>query len=65
MGRGYPHHVGNVMFVLGIATLGLGFAAALIGAEGSGLLLAIVIGAIVVVWAIETAHDAGWIATST
>jgi hypothetical protein len=52
---------GKVMLALGIATLGLGFAAALIGAEGSGLLLAIFIGAIVVVWAIETAHDAGWI----
>jgi hypothetical protein len=50
---------GKVMLVLGVATLGLGIAAALIGAEGSELLLATFVGAIVVVWAIETMHDAG------
>ena len=58
-GLGLRSPFGKVMLVLGVATLGLGVAAALVGAEGSELLLATFIGAIVVVWAIETVHDAG------
>lgn len=58
-GLGLRSVFGKVMLVLGVATLGLGIAAALIGAEGSELLLAIFVGAIVLVWAIETMHDAG------
>ena len=58
-GLGLRTTFGKVMLVLGVATIGLGIAAALVGAEGSELLLAVFIGAIVVVWAIETMHDAG------
>ena len=58
-GLGLGSLFGKVMLVLGVATLGLGIASALVGAEGSELLLAIFIGAAVIVWAIETMHDAG------
>ena len=62
-GLGLRSVFGKVMLVLGVATLGLGIAAALVGAEGSELLLATFIGAIVVVWGIETMHDAGLFGT--
>jgi hypothetical protein len=62
-GVGLRSMFGKVMLVLGIATLGLGIAAALVGAEGSELLLATFVGAIVLVWAIETMHDAGLFGT--
>ena len=62
-GLGLRSVFGKVMLVLGVATLGLGIGAALVGAEGSELLLAIFVGAIVVVWAIETMHDAGLFGT--
>ena len=62
-GLGLRSMFGKVMLVLGVATLGLGIAAALVGAEGSELLLATFIGAAVVVWAIETMHDAGLFGT--
>jgi hypothetical protein len=42
-----------------VATLGIGIAALLIGTEGSAALLAVFIGAILVVWAAETLFDAG------
>jgi hypothetical protein len=62
-GLGLRSMFGKVMLVLGVATLGLGIAAALVGAEGSELLLATFVGAIVLVWAVETAHDAGLFGT--
>lgn len=58
-GLGLRSMFGKVMLVLGVATLGLGIAAALVGAEGSELLLATFVGGIVLVWAVETMHDAG------
>jgi hypothetical protein len=51
---------GKVMLVLGIATLGIGIAAALLGAEGSELLLAVFMGAIAVVYGAETAYHAAF-----
>ena len=59
--RGIGVHTtfGKVMAVLGAAAIGLGLAAALIGAEGSEVLLATFVGAIVLVWALETAFHAG------
>ena len=62
-GLGLGSLFGKVMLVLGVGTLGLGIASALVGAEGSELLLAIFIGAAVIVWAIETMHDAGLFGT--
>jgi hypothetical protein len=62
-GLGLRSMFGKVMLVLGVATLGLGIAAALVGAEGSELLLATFVGAIVLMWAVETAHDAGLFGT--
>jgi hypothetical protein len=48
-----------MMFWAVVATLGIGIAALLIGTEGSAALLAVFIGAILVVWAAETLFDAG------
>lgn len=62
-GFGFRSGFGKVMLIVGLATLGLGIAAALVGAEGSELLLAVFIGALVLVWAIETMHDAGLFGT--
>jgi len=62
-GVGLRSVFGKVMLALGVATVGLGIAAALVGAEGSELLLATFVGAIVAVWAIETMHDAGLFGT--
>jgi hypothetical protein len=50
---------GKMMFWAVVATLGIGIAALLIGTEGSAALLAVFIGAILVVWAAETLFDAG------
>jgi hypothetical protein len=58
-GLGLDTTFGKVMLVLGVATLGIGLAAALVGVEGSEILLGIFIAGIVVVWAIETARHAG------
>jgi hypothetical protein len=58
-GLGIQTAFGKVMAVLGAAVIGLGIAAALVGAEGSELLLAVFVGAMVVVWAIETGSHAG------
>jgi hypothetical protein len=47
------------MLIVGLATLGLGIAAAVVGAEGSDILLAIFMGGIIVVWAMEMIFHAG------
>lgn len=62
-GLGIRSTFGKWMLVLGVTTLGLGIAAALVGTEGSELLLATFVGGIVLVWAVETMHDAGWFGT--
>ena len=59
-GLGLRSFFGKVMLVAGFATLGLGIAAALVGAEGSEPLLAIFMGAILVVWIAETQFHAGF-----
>lgn len=59
-GIGIHSMFGKVMQVLGLSTLGVGVAAALVGAEGSELLLAIFMGAIGVVYLAETAYHAGF-----
>ena len=58
-GIGIHTTFGKVMAIVGAAAIGLGIAAALIGAEGSEVLLAVFVGAIVLVWAVETAFHAG------
>jgi len=50
---------GKVMLIVGVATLGIGVAAAAVGVEGSELLLALFIGAVVMVWGIETLFHSG------
>ena len=55
-GVGIRSTFGKVMVVAGLAALGIGIAAALIGAEGSELLLAIFMGAFAVVYIAETAY---------
>jgi hypothetical protein len=57
-GVGIGSTFGKVMLVVGLVALGLGIAAALIGAEGSELLLAIFMGAFAVVYIAETAYHA-------
>jgi CHASE2 domain-containing sensor protein len=49
---------GKVMLVAGLAALGIGIAAALVGVEGSELLLAIFMGAYAVIFVAETAYRA-------
>ena len=46
------------MLVAGLAALGIGIAAALVGVEGSDLLLAIFMGAYAVIFVAETAYHA-------
>jgi hypothetical protein len=58
-GIGLDSTFGRIMLGVGIATLGLGIAAALVGVEGSEILLAVFVGAVVLTWAIETAFHAG------
>jgi hypothetical protein len=55
-GVGIGSTFGKVMVVAGLVALGLGIAAALIGAEGSELLLAIFMGAFALVYIAETAY---------
>lgn len=57
-GVGIRSTFGKVMVFVGLAALGLGIAAALVGAEGSDLLLAIFMGAFGVVYIAETAYHA-------
>lgn len=57
-GIGIRSTFGKVMLVVGLATLGVGIAAAFVGAEGSELLLAIFMGAIAVVYIAETGYHA-------
>jgi hypothetical protein len=57
-GLGINSTFGKVMLLVGAAALGLGVAAALIGAEGSELLLAVFMGAIGLVWLVETGYHA-------
>jgi hypothetical protein len=59
-GLGIRSAFGKAMLIVGLATLGLGIAAALVGVEGSELLLAIFVGGIVAVWAIEMMFHAGF-----
>lgn len=56
---------GKIMLWVVAATMALGVAALLIGVEGSGLLLAFFIGAMVLVWLAETLFDAGKIHTAS
>ena len=49
----------RVLAVFGVALLGLGVAAATIGAEGSEILLAFFIGGVALLWAVETLFDIG------
>ncbi|HSL12319.1 MAG TPA: hypothetical protein VLA82_13490 [Actinomycetota bacterium] len=58
-GVGFHTTFGKVMAIVGAAAIGIGIAAALIGAEGSEVLLAVFVGAIVLVWALETGSHAG------
>jgi hypothetical protein len=58
-GLGLRSLFGKALLVLGLASLGLGIAAALVGAEGSEVLLAVFIGSIVVVWLGEMLFHSG------
>lgn len=49
----------RVLAVVGVALIGLGATAALIGAEGSEILLAFFIGGVALLWAVETLFDFG------
>jgi hypothetical protein len=57
-GLGIHSLFGRVMLGAGLASLGVGIAALLMGAEGSEVLLAIFMGAIGVVYVVETAYHA-------
>jgi hypothetical protein len=57
-GIGIHTTFGKVMLLAGVAVLGLGVSAALIGAEGSELLLAIFMGAIALIYLAETTYHA-------
>ena len=64
-GVGFHTTLGKIAAALGAIAIGLGVAAALIGAEGSEVLLAVFVGAVVLVWALETASHAGLFRRST
>jgi hypothetical protein len=57
-GLGTRTTFGKVMLLLGVGAVGLGVAAALVGAEGSEVLLALFMGAIAIVYVAETAYHA-------
>jgi hypothetical protein len=57
-GMGTHTTFGKVMLLLGAAAIGLGVAAAIIGAEGSEILLGIFMGAIALVYLAETVYHA-------
>lgn len=57
-GVGIRSTFGKVMVFVGLGAIGLGIAAALVGAEGSDLLLAVFMGAFAVVYIAETAFHA-------
>jgi hypothetical protein len=57
-GIGVHSVFGKVMLLVGLAALGIGIAAALVGTEGSELLLAIFMGAIAFVYFAETTYHA-------
>ena len=57
-GVGIRSTFGRVMVFVGLGAIGLGIAAALVGAEGSDLLLAVFMGAFAVVYIAETAFHA-------
>ena len=50
---------GKIMLIAILVTVALGLAALFVGVEGSAILLALFIGAMVVVWLAETLFDAG------
>lgn len=58
-GLGLRSTFGKAMLVVGLATLGLGIAGAIVGNEGSEVLLAVFVGGLVVVWAVESMFHAG------
>jgi hypothetical protein len=58
-GIGLRSTFGKVMLGLGIITLGLGVTAALVGAEGSEVLLAVFMGGFLAVWIVETVVHSG------
>jgi len=53
-GVGVHSTFGKVLFGGGLVSLGLGFSALLIGAEGNHTLLAVFVASIVAIWAAET-----------
>jgi sodium--glutamate symport carrier gltS len=57
-GIGTHTTAGTVMALLGAVAVGLGLAAALIGVEGSEVLLAVFMGAIALVYLVETIYHA-------
>jgi hypothetical protein len=57
-GVGFRSLFGKVMLVAGFGALGVGIAAALIGTEGSEILLAVFMGAVAAIYLAETTHDA-------
>ena len=58
-GLGTKTFFGKAMLIVGLATLGLGIAAAAVGVEGSEVLLAVFIAAMVAMWVIEMLVHAG------
>jgi hypothetical protein len=57
-GLGIHTTFGKVMLVLGAAAVGLGLAALIVGAEGSEILLALFMGAIAIVYLVQTVYHA-------
>jgi hypothetical protein len=58
-GLGIRTMFGKAMSIVGLATLGLGIVAAIVGNEGSEVLLAVFVGGLVVLWAVESMFHAG------
>jgi hypothetical protein len=57
-GVGVHSTFGKVMLLLGVAAVGLGIAAGLIGREGSEVLLAVFMGAVAVIYIVEIGYHA-------
>jgi hypothetical protein len=57
-GIGVHTRFGKVMLLLGAVAIGFGLAAIFIGAEGSEVLLAVFMGAIAIVYLVETVYHA-------
>jgi hypothetical protein len=58
-GVGLGTRLGKVLLTGGLASIGIGIAAVLLGTEGNDTLLAVFIGSIVALWVAETAVHAG------